>query len=297
MLGHGQTGATRLGLSVPRDAWPTRGQLAEQAAAGFGWVQLHSPPATVLTDPDAARQHARAVRSLLAGSGLRLVLHAPDTLSVGTPQADAVFAALLDYAAAAGAELLAYHPLNFPDDGTEAIGERVRSEEAALPELLQRAPALGIAVALENLCPVYPSAPRLAHDPIAVRDLVRRLALPGTGMLLDVGHLHVTCDAAGDDTAAVAAACAPDVVLVHAHDNFGARRRDVTASGVDPLRLDLHLAPGMGTTPWPRVAAALAGCSAPVVLEVKRQHRASMADLHRRAQGALTVALRGQVAA
>jgi sugar phosphate isomerase/epimerase len=116
-------------------------------------------------------------------------------------------------------------------------------------------------------------------------------------MLLDLGHLHVTCDAAGDDTAALAAACTAEVVLIHAHDNFGARRRDVMASGVDPLRLDLHLAPGMGTVPWPRVARALDGCEAPVVLEVKRQHQVSMADLHRRATTALRAGRARQVAA
>ena len=291
------THTKRLGLSVARDAWPTRLALAEQADAGFGWVQLHSPPAMVLSDDEAARRHARAVKALLRGTGLRLVLHAPDGLSAGTPQTDAVLARLLDYAAAAEAELLAYHVLNFPDTGSDDVGERVRSEEAALPELLQRAPALGLTVALENLCPVYASPPRLAHDPIAVRDLVRRLALPGTGMLLDLGHLHVTSDAAGDDTAALAAACAGEAVLIHAHDNFGARRRDVMASGVDPLRLDLHLAPGMGTVPWPRVARALAGCAAPIVLEVKRQHQTSMADLHRRGSAAFRTVRAGQVAA
>jgi len=291
------TTGSRLGLSVARDAWPTRLALAEQAAAGFGWVQLHSPPATVLTDGEAARRHARAVKALLRGTGLRLVLHAPDGLSAGTAQTDAVLSRLLDYAAAAEAEFLAYHVLNFPGTGSDDAGERARSEETALPELLQRAPVLGLTVALENLCPVYPSPPRMAHDPIAVRDLVRRLALPGTGMLLDLGHLHVTSDAAGDDTAALAAACAGDAVLIHAHDNFGARHRDVMASGVDPLRLDLHLAPGMGTVPWPRVARALDGCDAPVVLEVKRQHQASLGDLHRRASAAMRSGRPRQVAA
>lgn len=288
----------RLGLSVARDTWPTRAALTEQASAGFRWVQMHSPPAAVLRDRDGARRHARGVRSLLRDTGLRLVLHAPDTLSVGAPEADVVFTRLLEYASGAGAEIVAYHVLNFPDSASDAVGERVRSEEAALPELLQRAPTLGITVALENLCPVYPSPPRLSHDPLAVRDLVRRLGVPGTGMLLDLGHLHVTCDAAGEDIATVAAACAPDAVLIHAHDNFGARRRDVTASGVDPLRLDLHLAPGSGTLPWPRVARALAACDAPLVLEVKRQHLpARIADLHRRAAAAMQAPRGRQVAA
>jgi sugar phosphate isomerase/epimerase len=51
-----------------------------------------------------------------------------------------------------------------------------------------------------------------------VRDLVRRLASPAAGMLLDVGHLHITADASHSDPALVAAAVAPDVVLFHVHD-------------------------------------------------------------------------------
>ena len=82
---------------------------------------------------------------------------------------------------------------------------------------------------------MYPGTRRQCHDPLAVRDLVRRLDSPAAGMLLDLGH-HL----------ALLAACAPDVVLFHAHENLGSRRA-LDAPGIDPLKLDLHLPPGRGS--------------------------------------------------
>ena len=268
----------RLGLNVHRDAWPTTATLAAYEAAGFAWVQVHTPPRAMLCERTEGLRHARAVRTTLDGTGLRLLLHAPDDLSAGTIEHDRAFGGLLDYAATAGAELIAYHGLNFAEaDGPAAarLRERAQLEERSLIPFLQRAHSLGITVAIENLAPVYPGRPRRSHDPIAVRDLVRRLDQPGAGMLLDLGHMHITADATRSDHAAVIAACAPEVVLFHAHDNLGCRR-GIDAPGIDPIRLDLHLPPGRGSLPWARVAGVVAGHSAPVMLEVERSHRPAL---------------------
>jgi sugar phosphate isomerase/epimerase len=268
----------RLGLNVHRDAWPTTATLAAYEAAGFAWVQVHTPPRTMLCERSEGLRHARALRTALDGTGLRLLLHAPDDLSAGTIEHDRAFGGLLDYAATAGAELIAYHGLNFAEaDGPAAarLRERAQLEERSLIPLLQRAHSLGITVAIENLAPVYPARRRRSHDPIAVRDLVRRLDQPAAGMLLDLGHMHITADATRSDHAAVIAACAPEVVLFHAHDNLGCRR-GIDAPGIDPIRLDLHLPPGRGSLPWARVAGVVAGHSAPVMLEVERSHRPAL---------------------
>ena len=112
-----------------------------------------------------------------------------------------------------------------------------------------------------------------------MRDLVRRLASPAAGMLLDVGHLHITADASHSDPALVAAAVAPDVVLFHVHDNLGVRRRDIDAPGVDPLKLDLHLPPGRGSLPWGRIAGTLRDHDAPLLLEVEPSQRPALPEL------------------
>jgi sugar phosphate isomerase/epimerase len=275
----------RLGLNLHRDAWPAARVLATHEEAGVRWLQVHTPPAPMLADRARARRHARALRAALETSSLRLVLHAPDDLSAGTIEDDRAFAGLLDYAAEAGAELVAYHGLNFVDAGgpdRPRAHERARLEEGSLHGHLQRAHTLGVTIAIENLAPVYPSPPtpsRLCHDPLSVRDLVRRLASPAAGMLLDVGHLHITADASHSDPALVAAAVAPDVVLFHVHDNLGVRRRDIDAPGVDPLKLDLHLPPGRGSLPWGRIAGALRDHDAPLLLEVEPSQRPALPEL------------------
>jgi sugar phosphate isomerase/epimerase len=280
----------RLGLDLPRDAWPTPRLVAAYEEAGLRWLQVRTPPRGVLSEPSAGLRHARALRAVLATSGLRLVLHAPDDLSAGVEAHDRAFAGLLEYAAETGAEYVAYHGLNFVDvDGParSLVRERASLEEASLHGLFQRAHTLGVRIAVENLAPVYPGPARLSYDPLAVRDLVRRLASPAAGMLLDLGHLHITADASRDDPAAIAAALAPDVVLWHVHDNLGARRRDLEAPGLEPVRLDLHLAPGSGTLPWPRVASLLAEHPAPLMLEVHPSRRPPLAALVAATRGAL----------
>ena len=261
----------RLGCNVHRDAWPTPAILAQYEAAGFEWVQVATPPRAMLAERRHGRRHARALRAGLDTTNLRLLLHAPDDLSAGTIEHDRAFDGLLDYAAVAGAGLIAYHGLNFADaDGPAAarLRERAQLEERSLLPRLQRAHSLGVTVAIENLAPVYPGQRRLCHDPLAVRDLVRRLDVAGAGMLLDLGHLHITADATRSDPAALLAACAPDIVLFHAHDNLGSRR-GVDAPGVDPIKVDLHLPPGRGSLPWGRLAGAIAAHDAPVMLEIE----------------------------
>ena len=137
--------------------------------------------------------------------------------------------------------------------------------------------------------------PAAALLPI-VRDLVRRLASPAAGMLLDLGHLHITADAARADHAALLRACAPDVVLFHVHDNLGARR-GLDAPGVDPVRLDLHLAPGRGSLPWARLAGTVAAHHAPVMLEIERSHRPVLDVLAATTVGLLGPPARAAIAA
>jgi len=259
----------RLGLNLHRNNWPTAAQLKAHEAAGFAWVQAHTPPWPMLCSRERTRLHARSLRRLLDTTGLHLIIHAPDDLAAGTPRYDRAFEGLLEYAAEAQAELVAVHVLHFKLVETE----RAAAEEESLHRLAEDARRLGLTLALENLAPVYPAEPRICHEPIRVRDLVRRLDTPAAGMLFDVGHAHVTgrLDAL--------AACARDIVLLHVHDNLGARLHGLDAPGVDPLRLDLHLPPGAGSLPWHRVAPLLAKHEAPLMLEVEPSYRPSLVEL------------------
>jgi sugar phosphate isomerase/epimerase len=278
--------SARLGLNVHRDQWPTIPLLKSYEAAGFGWVQVHTPPRPMLADRERCRRHARALRAALSPSGLRLLIHGPDDLSAGTLEHDRAFDGLMDYAAEAGAELVVYHGLNHPVPAGSAaaqdLRERIAAEERSLQRFAARAEILGVTFAIENLAPMYPVppvAPRVCHDPLAVRDLVRRLCSPSMGMLLDLGHAHITASLRGESAERVVQAVLDDVVLFHVHDNLGARRHDLGAPGVDPLKLDLHLPPGAGCLPWDRLAPMIAAHAAPLMLEVERSHGAAPAAL------------------
>lgn len=137
------------------------------------------------------------------------------------------------------------------------------------------APAIasaGFRLAVENLAPVWPGSQRICHAPHFVRNMVERIGSAAIGMLLDLGHAHIQADLAGGHLRAMVASVADAVILFHLHDNLGARR-DRVSPGIDPLRLDLHLAPGAGKLPWHAVAPLLLEHEAPLMLEVHPPHR------------------------
>jgi len=268
--------AGRLGLNFPKDFWPVGPVVKGYEAAGFAWVQVHTPPRSVLCEMEPILRHARSLRGALAVSGLHLMLHGPDDLSLGTPEHDRAFEGLLRYAAEAGGEIVVYHGANFPLDYAPLarVQDRLLAEEASLRRFAVQAEALGVTIAVENLAPVFPGeAPRVCHSPAAVRDLVARIGSERVGMLFDIGHAHITADAMGGELEDELSAVADSVVLFHVHDNLGARREPQPLSGLDPLRLDLHLPPGGGRIDWASLTPMLIGHAAPLMLEVHPPHR------------------------
>jgi sugar phosphate isomerase/epimerase len=256
----------RLGLNVPAGWWPGAPALKSLEASGFSWVQIHAPPRTLICHPAGCERHALALRRDLDTTGLRLVLHAPDELSAGTPDMDLALDGLLDYARDAGAERIVYHAANFVDDGRAV--DRLCAEERSLRVRCGRIEELGLGFALENLAPVYPGPPRLSHHPELVAGLVDRLDSAAFGMCFDAGHANIVGDAP-----LLLEPLLDRVVLFHLHDNHGARDGASAVPGVDPLKLDLHLPPGRGTVPWSRLAPLLEESVAPLLLEVHPPHR------------------------
>lgn len=261
---------------MPAAWWPTAHALKGLEAAGFAWVQVHAPPRSVLADCRRARAHATALRANLDTCGLRLILHGPDDLCAGDPRHEGALDGLIAYAQATGALYVVYHGANLPlvDGGAAAarVSDRLEREERALRARARCIEAAGFTLAIENLAPVWPGPARLCHSPEFVRELVARLACPRIGMLLDVGHANIVAGITGGHLRAIVASVAEQVVLFHLHDNLGARRGS-GAPGLDPLRLDLHLAPGAGRLPWHAIAALLVEHPAPLLLEVHPPHR------------------------
>jgi sugar phosphate isomerase/epimerase len=272
----------RLGLNVPYEWWPRAASLKAIEAAGFHWIQVASPPVEMLAQPRHVVRHGEAVRESLRVTSLRTIVHGPTNLQLGTPLHKRAFEGLLEYAHQLGATRIVYHALDFPRAGAES--ER---EELELCRLAGWAETLGVVICVENLCPVYPGEKSVSHDPAAVAALVRRCDSAAVRMLLDIGHANVVADHEGDDLSALIEPVLDVVDLFHVHDNLGARRRGGGGFAYDPLRLDLHLAPGEGTLPWERVARALTGHAAPLMLEVHPSHRPRPGTLHELAEATL----------
>ena len=272
--------AGRLGLSVPHEWWPSAPLLKSYEAAGFGWVQLHSPPISVLRDARTARRHARALAASLGTTGLKAVVHAPGSLRLGTRDANEAFEALLSYCAEIGAAQVVLHVLPVPDEASSA--RSVSLETRSLASTGKLAERVGVTIALENLAPLYPGPETLSANPLTVRTLARRIGSERVAMCLDVGHAHIVADTRRTWVESLCEPVLDTVSVFHLHDNLGARRGPSEEKlGVDPLRLDLHLPPGRGTLPWHRITPQIAAHTAPVLLEVHPPYRPRASELAR----------------
>jgi sugar phosphate isomerase/epimerase len=277
---------SRYGLNVPYEWWPAAPLLKEIEAAGFRFVQVPSPPASVLTSPRQLISHAFAVSDALATAGLRPILHGPGDLQAGTRDGDLALEGLVSYAAEVGASHVVYHAANLPD---EPASEDARlAETRALAELAGRAERLGVIIALENLAPVYPSPrDRLSYTPLLLRTMAKRISSPSVGLCIDIGHANIVAGMRRTDPLELIEPALDRAVLFHLHDNLDARREDSGSPELDPLRLDLHLPPGRGTVPWQRLAPLLARKrGAPLMLEV-HPPRPSAAHLYEAAVEAI----------
>ena len=274
----------RLGLNVPEGWWPSAPQLKAFEAAGFGWVQVHSPPPAVLATPRLCTAHAAALAATLETTGLRTIVHGPNSLLVGSREADRAFEGLLSWAAEIGAEQVVYHARALPDepDSESAMLFETRS----LARLAARAERLGVTIAIENLAPVFPGFESLSANPMTLRSLAHRIGSDRVGVCLDLGHAHIVADLRHTTVEHLIEPVLDVVSLFHVHDNLGARSMvrpaapgEARADGaIDPLRLDLHLPPGRGNLPWERVAPFLAGHEAPLVMEIHPPFRPRTAE-------------------
>jgi sugar phosphate isomerase/epimerase len=222
------------------------------------------------------------LRQALEVTSLNVVVHGPTNLQLGSALHYRAFESLLEYTHVVGASHVVYHALDFPRRGAETA-----EEERALRRLGRTAEVLGLTICVENLCPVYPGRSSVCHDPLSVRDLVRRLDSPAYGMLLDVGHANVVAGYMGVETATLVEPVLDFVSLFHVHDNLGARMSGEGGPTLDPLQLDLHLPPGGGNVPWDQLRVALLSHDAPLMMEIHPAHRSAPSALREAALSAI----------
>ncbi len=266
-----ETQGSGFGLNVPYGWWPAASLAKSFEAVGFEWIQVPSPPASILSNPRLCADHARSVATALDTTRLKAVIHAPSPLTAGNPAGDRAFEGLLSYAAEAGAAVIVYHAHNFENAaGSEDL---LLAETRSLSRHADLAERLGVTIAIENLAPFYPGPERLGHSPMVLRSLAGRISSPALGLCVDLGHAHIVAEAKHTGLTDLIDPVLDHCVLIHAHDNLGARLDGAHHPELDPLRLDLHLPPGRGSLPWDTVAPVLRNWKIPIILEIHPPHR------------------------
>lgn len=156
-----------------------------------------------------------------------------------------------------GGPMVVVHPAPFLEKGQTRdpaqTPARLQALSDSMRELALWASEIGVIYLLENL----PGNSHVGNHPHEVADVVRQIDSPHLRMCFDLGHAHITGDAAD-----ALRRCADVIGYIHVHDNDGVN--------------DSHLMPGEGTIRWPDIAAALrdAALAVPVMLEVFQSHDA-----------------------
>ena len=118
--------------------------------------------------------------------------------------------------------------------------------------------------------------------PATLRSLAKRIDSPAVRLCLDLGHANVVADLRHTRVAELVEPALDATCLFHLHDNLGARRRAADQRAeLDPLKLDLHLAPGRGSLDWSAISPGVLAHEAPLMLEVHPPHRPAPAGLFR----------------
>ena len=245
------------GISVPHEWWPSAPLLKSFEAAGFGWVQLDAPPASVLAD----RHHRRPARqrpsaAALATTELRPCIHAPAGLRVGARTGVARSQGFSSMPPRPAPSSSSTTRLRSPTSGRRA---ELRSRgRRSLRRLALRAERLGADDRDREPGAALPRGPRRSPPTrSACGALVLRGGSDAIGICLDLGHAHIVAERRHTSLRTAWSRCSTSSCLFHAHDNSArAGRQGCTRWAWTRFASTCICRPAAGTLPWAR------GCEA-----------------------------------
>lgn len=214
-------------------------EIREISSLGFDYLELAMDPPCC--DADALRGRAPHLRQLLSENGLGLVCHLPAFVSTADLTRRIREASLeenmegLEMAAALHAEIVVLHPAFLMGLGLLVKELSQRHAMEALSSVMEKARALGLTVALENMFPRSGSM-------ISAQDFSPVMEMfPDLGITLDTGHANIK---GGTKRAVEFIRAYPARIWhLHASDNWGRR--------------DDHLPLGAGTVDFRSLVAEL----------------------------------------
>ncbi|MCB9496701.1 MAG: sugar phosphate isomerase/epimerase [Fibrobacteria bacterium] len=239
------------------------GDLSCAVELGLGAVEVGVHGLDVIRCGRLDLRRTREFRNLLDDHGLRLSVHAPDTLDLQARREldlhRSVLHACLEFCALTRGEVLVVHPGRWVAEtdfgvlppalpGEQERLERLEEEVRLLREAADAFPE--VRIALENARPYLPYSPYCAVEfPDRLLDLVLRVDRVNVGICLDTGHLHMTSRLHGYVESDAARLLAEHVIHLHVHDNFGRTGNwtEKTQTHQVPFgRGDMHMPPGLG---------------------------------------------------
>jgi sugar phosphate isomerase/epimerase len=278
--------------------------LARCAAVGFAAAEFNTYIGTVIRSGQVVPAELARVRQILARYPLHYTLHAPVNLRLTRhPELAAqVLESCLLMAAGLGVEVVVYHSaqiaLHDPAVGLAPLptAEELRAswqeETIALRHFARRAAELGLLLAVENRDPHRWEVAALSRHGRPASELatyhqgmrldlicqqIAEIGSPYLGLCLDVGHAFLAQPYWQDtDYLTAIRRCAPWVMHLHFHDNFG--RLDDLSEDIPNRRVfgeaDNHMPPGWGRIPLGKTLAILAeaGYAGWVIVELEEYY-------------------------
>ncbi len=297
-----------IGVSLPVDETVNqierlRAKLSKVKEIGFTAVELPIQAMEVVINGSLDRSKLATYTALFREYDLRVSAHAPFDINLfrpeGASQDTEALHAVLEAAAAIGAETVVYHPARYvPEEQflypahwpVYTADDRLRlleQERVALYECGERAKRLGIRIAMENMRP-YLDCPGYCYAelPSELVQQIQRIGHSHVGAALDFGHLHLAVAMYGLSWREELALMAPHIIHLHIHDNFGKACYSTEKNQYELLLLgrgDMHAPIGLGNVPYGEIMRVLeTGFNGLAIHEVRSRYESSWPDMLRR---------------
>ncbi|MCE5256886.1 MAG: sugar phosphate isomerase/epimerase [Spirochaetaceae bacterium] len=245
--------------------------LREFQAAGFSHVEIPVHGLDCIINGNLALPCLEKVKRILEKYPFSYTVHAPDALNLEDASNPEVHAAALratiDFATEIRAGIVVYHgswiegPAHRVSTGYADASDRKSvlelwgKEIERLGEIADFARQRGVTVAVENIFRQGTGEKTYRIDPRQLVAVISAVNSPAVGICFDFGHAFISANEGGFSIEEALRAVLPHLVHVHIHDNFGR----VSGQNLRPIDTifqgtgDLHLVPGWGSIPYPRL--------------------------------------------
>lgn len=265
-------------------------QLDRMLALGADGCELSASALDAVAACRLVPARVKALRAITRARPLSYSMHAPIPINLMNrtePDLHRRAAAVsLELAAELGARDVVLHPGRArPEVWAHEADSLLAAERDVLADLAERALALGVRIAYENISPnpavMAGAETSYSLDPTALARQIAAVGHPGLVACLDVSHAQQGAGLMGFDMIAACATLGPHIGHFHFSDSTGVPMRTPLKSEQEKTWFgvgDMHAPPGWGTIDFDALADALdvlPGCR--MVIELKRNFHAHAA--------------------